>query len=106
MKRWSFEERLALTAAAHRAGLDARDGKGTLKELCSELLSIAAAGLERQRALNDRGEDETIYLWRLIDQIRTGYSQAALTIDHWKGRWNYDVRRLVEGCSYEAEAWG
>ena len=28
-----------------------------------------------------------------------------LTINNWKGRWNYDVKRLVAGTSYEAEAW-
>lgn len=105
VKQWSFEERMALNSAAHRAGLQARAGRMTFRELGVELLNIAAAGLERQRALNDRGEDETIYLWRLIDQVRSGFSQAALTIERWKGRWNYDVRRLVEGCSYEAEAW-
>jgi glutamate--cysteine ligase len=105
VKQWSLEERMALNSAAHRAGLQARAGRVTFRELGVELLNIAAAGLERQPALNDRGEDETIYLWRLIDQVRSGFSQAALTIERWKGRWNYDVRRLVEGCSYEAEAW-
>ncbi len=37
--------------------------------------------------------------------VRNGQTQASLTIDRWKGRWNYDVSRLVEECSYEAEAW-
>jgi hypothetical protein len=36
--------------------------------------------------------------------VRMGHSQASLTIERWKGRWNYDVHRLIEGCSYEAEA--
>ncbi len=105
VKRWSFSERLALNAAAHRMGLEARAGRTRFRDLCLELLTIAAAGLERQRALNERGQDETMYLWRLMDQVRSGYTQAALTADRWKGRWNYDVKRLVEGCSYEAEAW-
>ena len=76
-----------------------------MKDLSIELLNIASTGLQRQKALNERGEDETIYLWRLMDQVRSGYSQAALTINKWKGRWNYDVKRLVAGTSYEAEAW-
>src|SRR5262249_31367268 len=105
VKRWSFEDRLALTADSHKAGLEARAGRQKLKDLCTELLLIASTGLQRQRALNDRGEDETIYLLRLMDQVRSGYSQAALTIERWKGRWNYDVKRLVEGTSYEAEVW-
>jgi glutamate--cysteine ligase len=105
VKRWSFKERLEINRASHKMGLEARAGKSTLKDLSVELLNIASTGLQRQQALNDRGQDETIYLWRLMDQVRSGYSQAALTIDKWKGRWNYDVKRLVEGTSYEAEAW-
>jgi gamma-glutamylcysteine synthetase len=54
--------------------------------------------------LNKRGDDESIYLLRLMDMVRRGITQASLTIDRWKGRWNYDVKRLVQGSSYEAEA--
>jgi glutamate--cysteine ligase len=104
VKGWSFNERLALTDAAHKMGLEARAGRIKLQELALELLNIAMAGLVRQHALNDRGEDEGVYLLRMLDQVRMGHSQASLTIDRWKGRWNYDVQRLVEGCSYEAEA--
>jgi glutamate--cysteine ligase len=105
VKHWSFQERLEINRASHKAGLEARAGKTTLKDLSIELVNIASTGLQRQKALNERGEDETIYLWRLMDQVRSGYSQAALTINNWKGRWNYDVKRLVAGTSYEAEAW-
>jgi glutamate--cysteine ligase len=105
VKGWSFKERLELNNLSHKGGLEARAGKITLKELSTELLNIASTGLQRQKALNERGEDETIYLYRLMDQVRSGYSQAALTINKWKGRWNYDVKRLVAGTSYEAESW-
>ncbi len=105
VKRWSFEERLMLTDTAHKIGLDARAGKIKFKELALELLRIATLGLERQRALNERGEDESIYLARLLELVRGGHNQASLTIERWKGRWNYDVRRLVENCSYQAEGW-
>ena len=88
-----------------KAGWKRAPATRRLKDLSIELLNIASAGLQRQKALNERGEDETIYLWRLMDQVRGGYSQAALTINKWKGRWNYDIKRLVAGTSYEAEAW-
>ena len=58
----------------------------------------------RQRALNERGQDESIYLMRLTDLVRSGHSQASLVISRWKGEWNYDVGRLVKGCAYEAES--
>jgi glutamate--cysteine ligase len=91
VKRWSFEERLELTDAAHKVGLEARAGRISMRELALEALMIATVGLERQRALNQRGDNESIYLMRL------------LTIERWKGRWNYDVQRMVEGTAYEAE---
>jgi glutamate--cysteine ligase len=105
VKRWSYPERIALTDAACKFGLNARAGRVSFRELAMELLLIANAGLTRQHALNERGEDESIYLLRLLDQVRGGHSQASLTIDRWKGRWNYDVNRLVAGCSYQAEAY-
>jgi glutamate--cysteine ligase len=104
VKRWSFAERLALTDAAQKIGLEARAGRIKLQELALELINIAMVGLVRQHSLNERGDDETIYLIHMLDQVRMGHSQASLTIERWKGRWNYDVHRLVEACSYEAAA--
>jgi glutamate--cysteine ligase len=104
VKRWSFAERLALADAAQKIGLEGRVGRAKFQDLALEVLNIAMTGLARQHALNERGDDESIYLLRMLDQIRSGHTQASLTIERWKGRWNYDVQRLVEGCSYEAEA--
>jgi glutamate--cysteine ligase len=104
VKRWTFSERLALTDAAQKVGLAARAGRVKLQELVFELLNIAMIGLARQHATNEQGEDESIYLLRLLDQVRLGVNQASLTIERWKGRWNYDVERLVQDCSYEADA--
>jgi glutamate--cysteine ligase len=104
VKRWSYNERLKLADLATKIGLEAPVGKVRLKDLAVELLQVAMAGLARQRALNDRGEDETIYLARLLDQVRGGYNNASIVVARWKGPWNYDLGRLVRGVSYEAES--
>ncbi|MBV8772437.1 MAG: glutamate--cysteine ligase [Deltaproteobacteria bacterium] len=104
VKRWSYAQRLALTDAAQKRGLEARAGRVKLQELALELVNIAMIGLARQHAVNEQGEDESVYLLRLLDQVRMGVSQASLTIERWKSRWNYDVQRLVQDCSYEADA--
>jgi glutamate--cysteine ligase len=103
VKGWSYRERREIADGAHKHGLDARAGKIKLQELGHELMRIAATGLERQRALNSSGQDESIYLLRLMDLVRSGHSQASLVISRWKGEWNYDVTRLVKGCAYGAE---
>jgi glutamate--cysteine ligase len=104
VKGWSYRERLEFSDAAHKHGLDARAGRVKLQALAYELMRIAAKGLERQRALNNQGQDESIYLLRLMDLVRSGHSQASLVISRWKGEWNYDVGRLVKGCAYQAES--
>ncbi len=110
VKRWSLAQRLRVTDQAHKLGLEARVERESgpavrMRDIAVELLEIAVKGLERQHALNERGEDESIYLLRTLDLVRQGLTQAGLTIERYKGRWNYDMRRLVEGCSYEAENW-
>ena len=103
VKGWSYRERREIADGAHKHGLDARAGKIKLQELGHELMQIAAKGLERQRALNKNGQDESIYLLRLMDLVRSGHSQASFVISRWKGEWNYDIDRLVKGCAYGAE---
>ncbi|HKD66467.1 MAG TPA: glutamate--cysteine ligase [Candidatus Binataceae bacterium] len=103
VKRWSYPERLKLGDLASKIGLEAPVGRLKLKDLAVELMQIAMSGLARQRALNERGEDEGIYLARLFDQVRGGYNHANLVVSRWKGAWNYDIRRLIAAISYEAE---
>ena len=103
VKRWNYRERHEIADAAQRGGLEARAGRTRLGEIATELLTIAATGLERAHRLNDRGEDESIYLLRMMDMVRQGVTQASLTIARWKGQWNYDVGRMVQATSYEAE---
>jgi glutamate--cysteine ligase len=105
VKRWSYGERVKLGQMASRMGLETPvpAGKFKLKDLAVELFQIALIGLERQGALNGRGENETIYLDRLFDQVRNGYNHANIVVARWKGPWNYDMGRLVADLSYQAE---
>ncbi len=106
VKRWSYAERLKLNDSAHKVGLETRAGKIAFRELGTELITIAIRGLERQKALNNRGEDESIYLLELLDLVRRGQNQAMLAIDRWKGSWNYELKRLIDERSYDAAALG
>jgi glutamate--cysteine ligase len=103
VKRWTFAERRELTDEAHKRGLEARAGRISFRDLALELINIAIIGLVRQHQVDARGNDESIYLLRMLDQVRSGWTQARLTIEQWKGRWNYDVQRMIAACSYQAE---
>lgn len=100
VKKWSWEERGMAYVAAHRQALGARVRGITLLDFAKELLSIAWEGLERHNQRNEAGENETVYLERLREELRQGQCPAYGVIEKWIGEWNYDVKRLIEGTAY------
>lgn len=104
VKRWSWEERIDAYHAAHRQSLRARVRRITLHDLARELLVIARTGLERQRMLNARGDNESVYLERLEALVHQGRCPADFVIDHWLGDWDRKIPRLIEASSYRIAA--
>ncbi|MEW6298667.1 MAG: glutamate-cysteine ligase family protein, partial [Thermodesulfobacteriota bacterium] len=100
VKKWSWEERVAAYLAAHRQALGARVRGVTLLDLAKELLLIAWEGLERHNQCNAAGDNETIYLERLREELWKGQCPAYNVVEKWMGEWNYDPKRLVEGTAY------
>ncbi len=98
VKRWSWDERLALYHDVHRRALKARIGGIEVAELARELLDIAATGLDRQRRPDQ--ETEAMYLERLRDLVRRGRCPADIIIEKWDGPWDREVKRLVDGTAY------
>jgi glutamate--cysteine ligase len=103
VKRWTWDQRLTMYNEAHRDGLQARVGRVALLDLARELLTIAQHGLKRQAALNPEGQDETIYLARLDEQLRSGVSPGRYVAENWESEWRRDVARLIEFAAYGAE---
>ncbi len=104
VKGWTWEERLQLWHDGHRQGLRARVGGASLHERARELVAIAVAGLERQRRLDARGEDESIHLERLQELVERGISPAELLIEQWNGPWGREIQRLIENRAYRLAA--
>ena len=103
VKRWSWGQRLSAYHDAHREGLQARVGRISLLDFARELLNIAWQGLEKQRALDSEGRDETIYLKPLDQQLRSGASPGRYTAEHWERSWNQDVKYLIAFASYRED---
>ncbi len=100
VKRWTWDERLALYHAVHREALRARVRGVAVHELARELVDIAETGLTRQDQRNAAGDTEACYLERLRDQVRRGRCPADAIVERWNGPWQQDMRRLVEGTAY------
>lgn len=98
VKKWTWEERNLLLHDVYRMALQARVGRLPVIDLAKDLLAIATEGLERQRKLNDQGEDESIYLEGLEAQLRGGMSQGRLVAQKWEEEWGGDIGKLVVHC--------
>ena len=101
VRSWSWQERVAIYRDAHRDGLHARIRRIALAELARELVAISAAGLRRQQQLNERGDDERIYLDPLEELVRHGKSLGRSLAESWDGPWNRDVTRLIAHTTYK-----
>jgi glutamate--cysteine ligase len=100
VRSWTWEERLEIYKAAHREGLHARIRRIALADLARELVEIGASGLRRQSRLNEKGDDERIYLHRLEELVRHGNSLGRSLAELWDGPWNRDVGRLIAHTTY------
>jgi len=100
VRSWTWEERLEIYRGAHREGLHARIRKIALADLARELVEIGAAGLRRQAKLNEKGEDERVYLHRLEELVRHGNSLGRSLAELWDGPWHRDVGRLIAHTTY------
>jgi len=77
VKRFTVEERRALMIGAGREALAARTPDGrTLAQLAGTLLDAAEAGLCRQNACGDAGEDERKFLAPLRARVESGRAPA------------------------------
>ena len=100
VKGWSWDERMELYHDSHRDALGARIRRFLLLDLAKELFQIAWEGLKRQRALNENGEDETIYLKPLKDLLFQGKCPADLLVEKWEGELEHDIKKLIEYSAY------
>ena len=101
VKKWSWEERITAYHEAHRQALGARVQGIRLLDLAKELVMIAREGLERHNDCNEDGENETIYIERLSEEVAKGQCPAYHIVEQWMSRWNYDLKHLIVGTAYQ-----
>lgn len=93
---WTAENVRENWQAAAKHGLSARAGRHTLRDYARELLAIAEEGLRRQAALDDTGNDETMYLRGIRDTVESGITPADAVITNWTGIWRESFPALIE----------
>ncbi len=99
-RRISREQALALRAVVPAQGLGTGFGKGTLRTLLAEVLAIADDGLKARARLNDRGEDERIFLHPLHEIAQGRPTQAEHWLARYHGAWQGDVTRIFAEAAF------
>jgi len=100
VKDFSWDERMQFYHDSHRHALAARVRKFSAADLAKELIQIAWEGLKRQAALNENGDDETMYLKPLRDLVAQGKCPADLVLEKWEGELQRDIKKLIDYSAY------
>jgi glutamate--cysteine ligase len=101
VKGWSWDERMQAYLDSHRDALAARVRRYAILDLAKELFQIAWEGLRRQHALDEHGNDETIYLEPLKNLLFQGRCPADILIEKWEGELAHDIRKLIAYSAYK-----
>jgi glutamate--cysteine ligase len=100
VKSWNPSTLAGLQEEAARRGLGGKAGRMTLGDYARELVSIARFGLAKQARRGSGGEDETVYLERLEENVNAGRSPASAIIERWEGEWARDINALIAASAY------
>jgi glutamate--cysteine ligase len=101
VKDWSWDERMQVYLDSHRDALGARIRRYSLLDLAKELFQIAWEGLTRQKVVNEKGENETIYLNPLKTLLFQGKCPADVLIEKWEGELQHDIKKLIDYTAYK-----
>jgi glutamate--cysteine ligase len=101
VKGWTWDERMEVYLDSHQNALATRFRRHSLLDLAKELLEIAWEGLRRQNAVNDLGDDETIYLNPLKTLLAQGKCPADRLIEKWEGELHQDIKKLIAYSAYK-----
>ena len=89
---WTSASWQQLATSAATDGLSGVSDYGSLRELAAAVLTLAEGGLERRAYLDDKGQDERLYLAPLHVLVHLGLSQAELMIQ----RFGDDAQSALE----------
>ena len=102
VKDWDAETREAWRVAASVDGLQAKVGGREMRDLASEVVDIARAGLKARArpGLSGMVTDERHFLNALEDSLENGMTPADELIAAFNGEWDGDISRIYKEFSY------
>jgi len=100
VKTWSAADRQNVRDAVPKQALAATIRGRTLREIATEVVKFARAGLTRRKRLDSAGKDETRYLEPLEERLARGTTPAQDLLDKFYGPWRGAVDPLYSEEAY------
>ncbi|MEJ8567933.1 glutamate--cysteine ligase [Elongatibacter sediminis] len=97
---WSMDERLQLRHDVPRQGLKAQVRGRSVRDIASELLDLASAGLSARNRLDSGGANETGFLEPLQRTADSGLTPAEIKLDRYANAWNHSVDPVFTEFAY------
>jgi glutamate--cysteine ligase len=99
-KDWTAEEREALRCDVPKLGLKTKFRKGTVGDIASRMVEIAAGGLKRRNRLDGKDRDESVFLEPLRESAASDKSPAESLLEDYATRWNGSVDPIFTEMAY------
>ncbi len=100
VKGWNAAERQQLRDDVPRMGLHAAIKGRPLREVAHDILQLSADGLRRRARLDEKGQDEAVYLAPLQRIVDSGETLAEVMIKQFTGEWHQSVQPAFAKYAY------
>ncbi len=97
---WTQEQRSQLRVDAATQALGARIGGRTVREIASELLEIARAGLRARNEVDSFGDNEEHFLNAVESVVEEGRTPADEMLAKFHGEWGGNISHVFEEYAY------
>ncbi|MBI2639011.1 hypothetical protein HYW83_05475 [Candidatus Peregrinibacteria bacterium] len=101
-KDWSFMDFCMIGEDIAKNGMFAALRGKKLLDYCKQILEIATSNLQSFKILNEKNEDESIYLKPIKEFVFVHEkSPGRWVMEKWEGEWRKNPEKLIEWCSFE-----
>ncbi len=100
VRDWTEEEREELRTAVPKTALATPFRSTTVRNLARQALRISRLGLKNRARINDRNQDETIYLAPLEKIAGNGQTIADELLRRYSGEWHGNIDHIFEEFAF------
>ncbi|MGB4864813.1 MAG: glutamate--cysteine ligase [Hyphomicrobium sp.] len=100
VKDWTPPEREALRNAVPKTALQTPFRTTTVGEIAREVLRISRLGLKNRARINDKNQDETLYLAPLDVIAGTGRTVSDQLLERYNGAWHGQIDHVFEEFAF------